>query len=108
MQIKPVRSIGGSALDLTEDGVREAITGIADNANSYLTSTLALLITGDDDIFTESECEGLTCDPPFGDPIGIDDHDLEGNEYQAVMTYRGISFAQSRRVRWRNSFRRQQ
>ena len=98
MQHQTRSVIGGSELDLTDDGVREAITGVADTANSYLTSTLALLITGDDDIFSESECEGLTCDPPFGDPIGIDDHDLAGNEYQAVMTYRGISFAQSRRV----------
>ena len=92
-----ITAIGGTALDLTEDEVRDAITGIADNANLYLTSTLALLITGDDDIFTDAECEGLGCGVPLGDDIGIADHDLEGNEYQAVMTYGGISFAQSRR-----------
>ena len=62
----------------------------------YLTSTLALLVTGGNDIFTDAECEGLACDTP-GPDIGIADHDLEGNEYQAVMTYGGISFAQSRR-----------
>ena len=94
-----INSIGGTALDLTEDQVRDAITGIANHSDTdtYLTSTLALLVTGDDDIFTESECEGLECTAVI-QTIGIADHDLEGNEYQAVMTYEGISFAQSRRV----------
>ena len=92
-------AIGGTALDLTENQVRDAITGIANHSDTdtYLTSTLALLVTGDDDIFTESECEGLECTAVI-QTIGIADHDLEGNEYQAVMTYEGISFAQSRRV----------
>ena len=92
-------NIGGTALDLTEDGVRNAITGIADSSDTdtYLTSTLALLVTGDDDIFTDAECEGLVCELPIGPDIGIADHSLADNEYQAVMTYGGISFAQSRR-----------
>ena len=59
-----ITSIGGTALDLTEDEVRGAITGIADNADLYLTSTLALLVTGDDDIFTESECDRIDMRPP--------------------------------------------
>lgn len=95
-------NIGGTALDLTEDQVRDAITGIANHSdtNTYLTSTLALLVTGDDDIFTAADCEGLTCSAGPGgiQQIGIDDHNLDGNEYQAVMTYGGISFAQSRRL----------
>ena len=95
-------NIGGTALDLTEDEVRTAITDIADSTDtdSYLTSTLALLVTGDDDIFTAAECEGLTCSAGPGgiQQIGIADHNLPGNEYQAVMTYGGISFAQSRRT----------
>ena len=95
-------NIGGTALDLTEDQVRDALTGLANSAgtDTYLTSTLALLVTGDDDIFTASDCEGLTCSAGPGgiQQLGIADHDLEGNEYQAVMTYGGISFAQSRRL----------
>ncbi|MDE0284542.1 MAG: hypothetical protein OXN26_08355, partial [Gammaproteobacteria bacterium] len=95
-------NLGGTALDLTEDQVRDAITGIADSpdTDTYLTSTLALLVTGDDDIFTAADCEGLTCSAGPGgiQQIGIDDHNLVGNEYQAVMTYGGISFAQSRRT----------
>ena len=91
-------NIGGTALELTETQVRDAITGIATSADTdtYLTSTLALLVTGDDDIFTDSECEGLECTAVI-QQIGIGDHNLADNEYQAVMTYGGISFAQSRR-----------
>ena len=42
----------------------------------------------------------MTCSAGPGgiQQIGIDDHNLVGNEYQAVMTYGGISFAQSRRT----------
>ena len=94
-----VSAIGGTALDLTEDEVKTAITGIASDpdTDSYLTSTAALLRTGDSDVFTDSDCEGLTCNVGGFQTIGIDDHNLDGNEYQAVMTYAGISFAQSRR-----------
>ena len=93
-----ITSIGGTALDLTEDEVRGALTGIANSpdTDSFLTSTLALLVTGNDDIFTASDCEGLTCDAGGFRTVAISDLNLEGNEYQAVMTYGGISFAQSR------------
>ena len=98
MPDQTITSIGGTALDLTEDEVRGALTGIADSpdTDSFLTSTLALLVTGNDDIFTASDCEGLTCDAGGFRTVAISDLNLEGNEYQAVMTYGGISFAQSR------------
>ena len=53
-------------------------------------------MTGNDDIFTASDCEGLTCNAGGFRTVAISDLNLEGNEYQAVMTYGGISFAQSR------------
>ena len=65
-----------------------------------LISTIAVLITGDDDIFINADCSGLICEtdsplPSFAE-IGIDALNLQEGEYQAVMNYRGISFAQSR------------
>ena len=57
---------------------------------------MALVVTGEDDIYTNFDCDGLECSG-FGQRIGIPSHGLDGNEYQAVMSYGGISFAQSRR-----------
>ena len=87
----------GEALDLTEDEVRDAITGLADSADSFLTSTSALLVTDGADFIVPTECEGLEC-VAQGQSITIDGFNLEDHEYQPVMSYGGISFAQSRRV----------
>ena len=68
-----------------------------------IASTVAVLNTGAVDDFIEYICSGDTCTPDpdsplagFSPDITIDGFDFESPEYQAVMSYGGISFAQSR------------